>query len=131
MEDILVLLVQFLIEFLGEMLTYLPWDMFLYSRETNGSAGSGSKAILSLFLGGCIGGLSLLVFPNTLMRRSALRIGVLILAPLASGWLARATARRRRARGAETSPLTHFWCSALFTFGLVAIRFAYCHRPAT
>lgn len=73
-------------------------------------------------------GVSVLLFKHTLIRGSALRIANLVLAPIASAYLARYLARRRSTRVGSIIPRTRFWQAFWFTLGLVSIRFAYASR---
>jgi hypothetical protein len=127
MEEILIIVLQFLFEFLFEILSGgVDWP-FTYRdhRDPASLVVSG----LQWLLGGCLlAGVSVLIFKHTLIRGSALRIANLVLAPIASAYLARYLARRRGIRVGSIIPRTRFWQAFWFTLGLVSIRFAYASR---
>ena len=128
MEEILIVILQGLFEFLLEVLSYLPLDgpWGAGGRREPGSLG---LACSFWFLGGALlAWISVQVFPHTALHVSAWRIGNLMLAPLASAFLAQEVARRRRQRYAHILPRNHFWQAFWFTLGLTTVRFAYALR---
>jgi hypothetical protein len=132
MEDLLIVILQFFFEVLLQVLAELPWDLFVGSRQksTDWEAGPGAWIFLSLAAGAGIGGISLLVFPTTLLHSSRARMANLIVAPAISGlvsfsfWRARKGVKVNRS-DAEMRAVY----AACFTFGLAVIRFAYAGRP--
>jgi len=132
MEDILILIIQGIIEFLFELFGYLPWDLWWYARPKEGDEsdfGFGVWLFSSVILGGTLGYISVFVFPNVIIKFGWLRIALLFLSPLASGFFARQMALHREERGRISDSETHFWLSFCFSMGLVWMRFAFAHRP--
>lgn len=133
MEDILILILQGLAQFLFEFFAYFPWDWFWYrtpydTRDTT-SDGTWIAAILSLILGALIGGLSLYLFPDVLVKWGWLRIALLVISPLGSGMMSYQMAKWREERNTFIHPPTHFWIGLCFSVGLIWVRFAFAHRP--
>ena len=83
MEELLIVVFQFLFEILIQVLIELPWDQFLRSRPSpsHSKTSPGLWIILSLAIGASIGGVSLLIFPTTLLHWSSARNAYLIAAP--------------------------------------------------
>jgi hypothetical protein len=123
MEEIIVLIIQILVEGLCSC----PWDLISYSWDDEKS--EWSICLGAIVVGGCLGGLSLLVFPHPFVHRSAFRIFNLFAAPLLSGLIGYGLAQRRVGRDPTVSPGAHFWRSLSFTLGLCMTRFAYADRP--
>jgi hypothetical protein len=127
MEEIVIIVLQFLFEFFFEVLSGgVDWPFT--SRDHREPA----SLVVSAFqwlLGGCLlAGVSVLLFKHTLIRGPALRIANLVLAPIASAYLARYLAHRRGTRAGSIIPRTRFWQAFWFTLGLVSLRFAYASR---
>lgn len=126
MEEFLILLFQVIVElFLG-----LPWDWLWYG-EREGGDGQISPfwiGFWSMIAGGVLAGLSLLLFPDVIARRSGLRLFLLFFAPVFAGttgyWMAKWKERRRD----YVVPREHFWWSFMFTLGYMMVRFGYAHR---
>jgi hypothetical protein len=76
-----------------------------------------------------VGAVSLQAIRQTMLPYAALRVGNIVVSPLASGLLARAAARRRIARGEASSPRHHFAFAYALTLGLVLVRFVRAIRP--
>lgn len=129
MEESLIVIVQFILEVLFELLSCLPWDEILDALPFPSKLDIVSRCLLSLVAGAIVGAISLHLFPRTVFRYSALRIGGVVVTPIFSGHLARSAAQRRLRRGVVTAPGEHFACSYSFTLALVLIRFAYGVRP--
>lgn len=128
MEEILIVILQFLFEFALDVLGNLPFDWPSRNRSTPEPENIFLRCFL-WFCGGCLlAGLSLIVFRHTLIAAPALRIANLVLAPLASAFLSAAIARQRALENPFIVPRNHFWQAFWFTLGLVAIRFAYATR---
>ena len=81
--------------------------------------------ILSMLLGGIIGGLSLLLFPRAMIHSAPLRIANFFIAPVASGGLSWWLASWRRNRGETISPGSHFWTAFWFVIAFAGIRLVY------
>ena len=126
MEELLVVVLQFIVEVGFEVLANLPLE-WVPERPASGR----TKVVLAwLFVGGCVGWLSTLVLRQTMIHVPALRLLNLLIAPLVSGLVASAWGdlRERRGRRRRASHDHHFWRSFAFTLGLVLMRFAYAAR---
>jgi hypothetical protein len=132
MEDLLIVILQFFFEVLLQVLAELPWDLFVGSRQTspNHEAGPGLWVVLSLAAGAGFGGISLLVFPTTLLHWSAARMANLIVAPAISGFVSFSfwRARKRAAVNRSDAKMRAVYAGC-FTFGLAVIRFTFAGRP--
>jgi len=127
MEDILVLILQVLFEFILEVFSYVPFD-WPWGDESRTEPESIVGRCTLWFIAGCLlAGASLLVFRHTLIAVPALRVANLALAPVASAYLSQFLASRR-ASDRQINPRNHFWQAFWFTLGLVLIRFIYASR---
>jgi hypothetical protein len=128
MEELIVVVFQFVAEFTINVLSHLPIDWPSKRRKTPERESLWLLCTLWLVAGGVLGGLSLLVFNYALLQPAWLRIANLLVSPVASAYLAQLVARRR----AETNPLliprNHFWYGFWFSLGLAFVRFAYAAR---
>lgn len=133
MEDLLIVILQALGQFLFELFAYLPWDWGWYwtpyDRRDTQSDGTFWAVVLSVGLGAAIGALSLFIFPDVLIKWGWLRIVLLFLSPLLSGSMALTMARWRQEQNKFIEPWTHFWLALCFSIGLVWVRFAFASRP--
>jgi hypothetical protein len=121
-EELLVLLIQFVVEVLIDVLIYMPFSW----PAGRGSDRSGC-GLLGLYaaLGGSIGGLSLLLAPGLLLHSPGLRVANLFVAPVVAGGCGWALATWRRSRGATVNPTTHCWTGVLFVLAFGGVRLAY------
>jgi hypothetical protein len=125
-EEVLILLVQFVAEVLIELLIYLPFDLPLSRDAKTGERQGCGWLVLYLMLGGMVGGLSLLIAPRLLLHSPPLRVANLIVAPVATGGLSWSLATWRRSRGvAAACPTTHLWTGFLFVLAFGGVRLAY------
>lgn len=128
MEDLLIAILQGLLEFLWEVITYWFFDWPFCApkwqdRETV------SWACFTLFVvGGGLGWLSILVFPHTLITHPWARITNLVVAPITSAFLSRVLARVNFTNSLTVDPRKRFWQAFWFTLGLTAVRFAFATR---
>ncbi len=128
MEDLILVILQFLFEFLLEIFSNLPFDWPL-SRKDGWEAANLTGKCLTFFLLGCgLAIISMLVFKRTWISHPALQILNLVLAPIISAFISQAIARRRSRRHPDVIPRDHFWQAFWFTLGLVFVRFAYAVR---
>ncbi len=128
MEELLVVILQFLFEFLVDVFANIPFDWPSRNRRTPEPESIGWWCFL-WFIGGCVlGAMSLLVLGYTLIHIGALRIVNLAIAPLAAASLSQAIAIRRAKTNSNLRPRNHFWKAFWFTLGLVLVRFAYAAR---
>jgi hypothetical protein len=128
MEELLIVIIQFLFEFMLDVISNIPFDWTSSERTTPEPEGISLRCFLG-FCGGCLlAGVSLLVVKHTVISVSALRITNVALAPIASAFLSQAIASRRARANVFIVPRNHFWQAFWFTLGLVLIRFAYASR---
>jgi hypothetical protein len=84
MEDFVILIIQAVIEALSSV----PWDFMTdFTVENNYKNREIDRCLLALFVGGCLGGISLLFLPHTFLHSSHTRLLDLILGPTFSGFL--------------------------------------------
>lgn len=128
MEEILIVILQFLFELIVEALSYIPFD-WIPRGTSKQEPDSISTRCFFWFCGGCLlAGASLLVFRHTLISVSSLRMANVALAPVASAFFSQAIARRRADSNPFIVPRNHFWQAFWFTAGLTLIRFVYASR---
>jgi len=131
MEEIGLVLLEFLIELLFELAVLLPWDGLLAGRERRPGEPARIWAVtIGAMLIGSIGGyLSLLVLPTLVIRNEAARLLHLVLSPLICAFIARALARRRARRGKPSSANLHFWFAFALIIVFLAVRYGWAQRP--
>jgi hypothetical protein len=128
-EDLLIVLIQFLIEVIGQALISIPFDCACRVRD---KPERNAVLISALFLvvGGAVGWISLAFVPG-LVRNPALRVATLFLSPVLAGVFGYYIARwQSRSRNPLLVPRYHFWYAFSFTLGLAAVRFAYSKHAA-
>jgi len=128
MEEILVIVFQFLIEFTINALSHLPVDWPSKKRRTPERESMWALCLLSLAGGALLGWLSLLVFDYALLQPGWLRIVNLFASPVASACLAQFIAARRAATNPMLIPRNHFWYGFWFSVGVAVVRFSYASR---
>jgi len=124
MEEILLVIIQFLIEVVGQVLLELPFE-FGDWRRSELERGSWQRYTAALLLGGLIGGISLWFFPHTMLHQPWLRLANLVAAPLLSAALAHTIASSRMPQRSHIVPAVHGWTAFCFTLGVATVRFAY------
>jgi hypothetical protein len=123
-EEILIVVIQFLIEVIGQALFSIPFDCACRIREKPEHHGAW-WAFLFLFIGGVVGAISAAFIP-ALVHSPALRVAGLFVSPIIAGVIGYQIATRQsRTRNPFLVPRYHFWYTFSFTVGLVAVRFAY------
>lgn len=128
MEELFVLLFQFLIEFTVNVLGSIPFNWPSKYRTSPESESAFAKNLV-WFLGGCfLAGITLIFFRHSLITYPELRIANLVLAPIASAFLSQHIARHRAKQNLFIIPRNHFWQAFWYTVGLVLIRFTYAAR---
>jgi len=127
-EDFIVILIQFIVEFVFNVLANLPFDWPSRGRTTPEPDNMIGVYLLWLLAGGSLAGISLLIVPRTFIMLPSLRIANLALAPIVAGFLSFSIAKRRAEMNPFIVPRHHGWQAFWFTLGLVAIRFAYAGR---
>ena len=123
MEELLIMIVQFLVEVVAQVFFELPLDL-LTSNTSEKTEVNILRGLLYIFLGGAAGGLSLLFFPDSLIHNSWLRRANLIVAPLISYYISKRLSKRKE----NVDPIIQARLAFIFTFSLVAVRLAYTHH---
>lgn len=125
MEEILVIIIQFLFEVILNSIMNIPFDWPSKNRLT-AEPGSIWLTCLLWFLGASLlGWVSLIFFKHTLIAISGLRIANLILAPLLSAFISKVIASKRAENNQFIVPNNHYWQAFWFTLGFTMVRFAY------
>jgi hypothetical protein len=124
MEELLVRVIQFLVEVVGQALLSIPFDCGCRLREKPEPPAL-VPSLLLLIVGGMLGWVSTGLVPP-LVHIPALRIASLIASPLLAGVIGYHIAKfQLERRNPLIEPKHHFWYSLSFTVGLASIRFAY------
>ncbi len=123
MEELLVIIIQFFIEVVAQVVLELPIDL-LTSKTSEKTQVNFLIGLLFVFLGGALGGISLVVFPNSLIHSSWLRCTNLIVAPLISYHVSKRISKSKE----NVNAIIQARFALLFTFSLVAVRLAYTHH---
>lgn len=120
MEEILVTIIQFIIEGLGQAILEIGFE---WAIDTSGEKTSTRIFLIlgAIFLGCIVGAATLLIFPVSLIHYSWLRCLNLIFAPFLAYQISRISFRLRE-KSATRGQLIF---SVIFTFALVVIRLAY------
>jgi hypothetical protein len=128
-EELLLVLVQFLFDLLVDTVISIPVD-WLFGREERARHSRGLEPpsnapilVGAAVVGSVLGGMSLVVLPHTLLRFGWMRVLNLVLAPALSGALAYQASQRRRTRGAVSDDELHAVSAALLSFAFVGVRF--------
>jgi hypothetical protein len=130
MEELIVVVFQFVIEFTLNVLGHLPIDWPSKHRKTPERETLRALCFIWLVAGGLLGGLSLLFIDYALLQPTWLRLANLLISALASAFLAQLVASRRAQTNPFIVPRNHFWYGFWFSLGVAFIRFAYAARPA-
>ena len=128
MEELLIVVLQFLFETLVDALIYWPFESATDRMWASRRAENASKhfpLIVAAIAGGAVGTISLVVMPHTWLRSEALRIANLLLAPLISAGSAWLIASRRTYRHTQTPAGEHAWFGFWFTLTFVVVRFTW------
>jgi hypothetical protein len=125
MEEILVIIIQVLFEFIFDVLLNIPFDWPSKNRTTPEPDSIWPSCFLWFMGASFLGWVSLLFFKHTLITSPALRVANLALAPLVSATLSKAIATRRAEKNLFIFPRNHYWQAFWFTLGFTMVRFAY------
>lgn len=127
------ILLEILLEFVGEILIQLVFQVLVeigmhVFAEPFRQRPSPPMAALAYGIFGCaIGGLSLLVFPASLIPSMTLRWVNLVATPLACGGAMAAMGAWRRKRGEELLRIDRFAYGFLFAVSVALVRFLFAH----
>jgi hypothetical protein len=122
--ETLVVIIQFLIEVVGQALISIPFHCTCRVRKRQDHD---VAAFSSLFLvgGGMVGWVSTAFVP-ALVHVPELRIGSLVASPLLAGVIGYNIAKwQSGTRNPLIVPKYHFWYTLFFTLGLACVRFAF------
>ena len=125
MEEVLIVIVQFLAEFVFQIVAELPWD-WIGGRDWLESRWG--IYLFGLFVGGGAAWLSLAIHHHSFLKDPALRIANVAVAPLVAANFSRWMALRRRRNDPDVDPEFHFWLSLWFSLGFAAVRFGFAVR---
>ena len=126
MEEILIVVIQFLIESLLEIGSSLFWydDGLIDWPDPDSPLHPFWRAVFWLGAGGVLAWVSLQLWPKSLISHASVRIANLVLTPFAAGCAGRAVVVWR-SRHDDREPSGGFARSFCFTLGMVLIRFVY------
>jgi hypothetical protein len=127
-EEIIIILIQFLVEVIGQALIQIPFDCTIRQRDESNDQPI-VIAFAALCLGGLVGWFSLMLLPGTLIHSQTLRVINMFVTPFVGGAIGYFIAKwQYRTRNPDLIPSYHFWYAFFFSLGLAAIRLAY-HTP--
>lgn len=121
LAELLFLLLQVLLEIFGEVLLELGFSGLkeLFGRENRDPV---LATIGYWILGAVMGGLSLLMWPQRLVRPGPIPGLSLVVGPVAVGFAMDAWGRYRRSSGHQTTNLATLYGGGAFAFGLALVR---------
>jgi hypothetical protein len=128
LEILFEILIQFVIEVFGQALVEILAELGLESLKAALERPNRSPWLAALgyfFLGGTLGGLSLLVRRERLFLPGPLPGLSLVASPLCVGAIMGAWGRYRRQRGQTTTNLATFGGGAAFALGTAVVRFVW------
>lgn len=119
------IVLEFLLQLIGEVFLELGWrslgEPFLQREKRNPVL----AAIGYCLFGFLFGGISLLVFPRTLVRGEKFYNLDLLIAPVLAGLTMAALGRLRERQGKTVMRLDSFVYGFIFAFTMASIRFVY------
>lgn len=125
MEEVLVVLIQFLFEVVFNAIVSQPFSWFMGWREVEGDGPSCLVPVVFMIVGGVVAWLSLLILPKLLIPLVFLRVINLIFAPVFAGGLSAYLATLRDKQATRVQVRRQFMNTFLFTLAFVAVRWAY------
>ena len=133
MEELVALLIQFVLEVGLQLFGSIGLDFATESRRGRGEQGKAEEhdgcgwlALFAVF-GAICGAISLIFAPKLMLPNLGLRVANLVASPLVAGGLSYLVAAHVwAARGA--SPRHHFWRGFCFALAFGLVRFAYANR---
>lgn len=128
MEEVLVLILQFLFELVLNVFTFSSFDFPSQRRRLPEPEVIWGWGLVWFLVGACVGAVSLLVFNHAIINWSVLRIVNLVVSPVVSAYLSQVVAVRRAQSNPNINPRNHFWYAFWFTLGVAIVRFAYVSR---
>lgn len=129
MEELLIVIVQFLFETVLESLIFWPFESAAERVLGPSDAIWDDHKLVPLLIagvgGGVLGGISLVVWPHTWLHSGFLRIANAVVAPLISAGSAWLIASHRPRDRKRSSPREQAWFGFSFTLAFVLVRFAW------
>jgi len=128
MEELLILFLQMIAQFLGQilgsgMLDSVTWAWEKSYKDDSPRSRGCALILIMLVLGGLLGGLSVWLVPHTLLPWAWLRIANLIIGPAISAWVSWRIAKWRQSCGHDTDAQTHALIAGAACTGMVLVRF--------
>jgi len=124
MVELLIVLIQFLIEVVGQAVISMPFDWSWRSHE-NLEEDPFAIGMFFLVVGG-LSGWALAHLVPALVHRDELRVASLFASPILAGTIAKKIAiSKLQTQNSSIVPKHHFWYAFVFTLGLAAVRFVY------
>lgn len=116
-------LIAIVLEVVLEIFVQLFFENGARRLRAWGSTGTALRALGWGICGAAIGGLSLLLFPENIIKNELLRIVHLGASPIVSGFVMAYVGRYRRKKEATDTDLETFVMGFTFALGLVLVRF--------
>ena len=128
-------ILELLFEFFGEVLLQILFEALAEAglqfvrnaRDRNAETSRWRAALGYALLGAIVGGISLAVFPHSIMRTTNGRIVTLLLAPVASGLAMSIIGAWRQKRGQQVLGIDRFAYGYLFALVMAIVRFVWAH----
>ena len=129
MEELVIILLQFVLKLVIEILCNLPFALAARRKNKGKARSSGGPLSLPmcLFIGAMLGIGSLYFFPNSMIKLPALRIANLFLAPITSAFISESIGSSGLHRENSFIQRHPFWQAFWFTIGMTMIRFFFTH----
>lgn len=122
-------MLEFILQILGEFLVHFVLEVLTgaggHRVKQKGDADPIEAGFLYLVLGAVLGGLSLLLFPDSFIRSEVLKLLNLIVTPIVLGLAMALIGTYRVKRAKDTIRIETFLFGFLFALGLALIRFAF------
>jgi len=126
---------ELVFEFFGEVILQIIFEalaevglhLFRSARGPRRRANPVLAAFGYVLLGGIVGAISLVIFPNSIMRTQNGRIVTLLLAPVASGLAMSILGAWRERRGQQVLGLDRFAYGYVFALAMSGVRFLWAH----
>lgn len=129
MEQILLAIVGFLLEWMFYSSIYLPFGFATTKVVPAEAKDLDALTCLKCFVTGCgVGWISLLLFKHAFVSNAGMRVALLVLSPLTAAYLTKSIAKYMAKTNTDITPSHHFWYAFWFTVGFAALRFAYVMR---
>jgi hypothetical protein len=125
MDEIVWIVLQFVTELIANVVVDLPLEWLARNRNTPEPSRMVLVCVVWLLVGTGVAGISLLIFPNTLIASPSLRLLNAILSPVTSALVSYLLARRSARTNGYVIPGNHFWQALAFTVGFVCVRFVH------